>query len=130
MISRFGVSIQASLLEKFDTLLKKKGYTNRSEALNDIIREFVLKNEKSDELFGLIRILTDPRVKTYRSNVVELQNNYHCLILDSFRKYIDHHHCLELLIVQGEKARIQKLVERLQKEESVKEIKFEDLNFF
>jgi CopG family nickel-responsive transcriptional regulator len=128
MISRFGVSIDASLLEKFDSLLKKKGYTNRSEALNDILREYVMENDKSDELYGLIRIVADPRIKSYRSNILELQNNFHCMILDSLRKYIDHHHSLELLIVKGKKERINKLVEHLQKEESVKEVKFEVLN--
>lgn len=125
MLSRFGVSIDTKLLERFDSLINKRGYTNRSEALNDLVREFVLKNEKSEEQFGLIRLVTDPRIKSYRSNVLELQNNFHCMILDSLRKYIDHHHCLEILIVKGKKERLNKLVEHLQKEQSVKEVKFE-----
>jgi CopG family nickel-responsive transcriptional regulator len=32
-ITRFGVSIEPELLNKFDRVIKKKGYYNRSEAI-------------------------------------------------------------------------------------------------
>ena len=36
-ITRFGVSISPELLKKFDKMIKKEGYENRSEAIRDLI---------------------------------------------------------------------------------------------
>jgi len=38
-LSRIGVAIDSELLEKFDQLINKRGYTNRSEAFRDLIRD-------------------------------------------------------------------------------------------
>ena len=50
-LTRFGVSLESSLLEKFDRLNEEKGYKNRSEAIRDLIREkFVLSSAKDIEI--------------------------------------------------------------------------------
>jgi len=38
-VERAGVSFEPELLAKFDTLIKRKGYTNRSEAIRDSCKE-------------------------------------------------------------------------------------------
>ncbi len=35
---RFGVSLEEELLESFDSLSAERGYSNRSEALRDLMR--------------------------------------------------------------------------------------------
>ena len=47
-ITRFGVSIEPDLLNKFDKIIKKKNYTNRSEAIRDLIRKNVIIEESSN----------------------------------------------------------------------------------
>jgi len=42
---RFGVSLDKELLSRFDKQLKKKKYTNRSEAICDLIREKLVDKE-------------------------------------------------------------------------------------
>ena len=44
-ITRFGVSMNSKLLEKFDDYIQRKGYTNRSEAIRDIIRDHFVSQE-------------------------------------------------------------------------------------
>ena len=49
-LTRFGVSMENDLLKKFDHLIEKKGYSNRSEAIRDLVREkFVEENDKPQE---------------------------------------------------------------------------------
>jgi CopG family nickel-responsive transcriptional regulator len=36
-VTRFGVSLEEPLLQQFDRLIHRKGYSNRSEALRDLI---------------------------------------------------------------------------------------------
>ena len=73
-LSRIGVAIDSDLLEKFDQLIEARGYTNRSEAFRDLIRdELVQKSwERPDSsvvgtvtLFcGLGRISPTARMET------------------------------------------------------------------
>jgi len=42
---RFGVSIEEGLLENFDEVISKKGYANRSEAIRDLIRDYLVEDE-------------------------------------------------------------------------------------
>jgi len=44
-VIRFGVSLGTELLEKFDSLIKKRGYKSRSEAVRDLIRERLVSEE-------------------------------------------------------------------------------------
>ncbi|MDQ2949668.1 MAG: ribbon-helix-helix protein, CopG family, partial [Acidobacteriota bacterium] len=38
-LSRIGVAIDSNLLARFDRFITKQGYTNRSEAFRDLIRD-------------------------------------------------------------------------------------------
>jgi len=44
-IVRFGVSMEKNLLAGFDELISRKGYTNRSEALRDLVRDHLVEEE-------------------------------------------------------------------------------------
>ena len=46
-MTRFGVSMNSNLLQKFDKLIHRKGYTNRSEAIRDLIRKAIVEDDKS-----------------------------------------------------------------------------------
>jgi len=42
-IIRFGISMDSSLLQQFDTLIAKHGYSNRSEAFRDLVRDRLVR---------------------------------------------------------------------------------------
>jgi len=53
-VERFGVSLSPKLLEKFDLIMTERGYTNRSEAIRDLMRDFIVASEweKGGEVMG------------------------------------------------------------------------------
>ena len=62
MLKRFGVSLEDDLLEQFDGLCEKQGYTNRSEAIRDLIRNALIKKEWLEgnlETTGVVIIVYD-----------------------------------------------------------------------
>lgn len=64
-IQRFGVSIPNDLLERFDRLLVKKGYQNRSEALRDLVRDYLVNEEaqkEKGEVLGTVTLVYDHHV--------------------------------------------------------------------
>ena len=120
-VIRTGISFEPKLLKLFDKFIKEKGYTNRSEAINDIIRE-KLFHRHHEQIVGTIKVVYDQRVGHYSKNVSNLQHDYHCQIVSSMHTYLDHHNCLELIIVKGRIDRIKKLMEKIKETKGVKEV--------
>lgn len=121
-VVRTGISFEPKLLKIFDKFIKDKGYDNRSEAINDIIRDR-LSHHHENEIIGTIKVIYDQRVGHYGKNVSNLQHDYHCQIVSSMHTYLDHHTCLELIVVKGKLDRVNKLLKKIKWTEGVKETK-------
>ena len=121
-VVRTGISFEPKLLKMFDIFLKNKGYSNRSEAINDIIRDRLSRHHEH-EIVGTIKIIYDHRAGHYGKNVSNLQHDYHCQIASSMHTYLDHHTCLELIVVKGKIDRVKKLLKKIGDTDGVKEAK-------
>jgi len=112
---RFGVSIEEDLLEEFDKLIKKKGYSNRSEAIRDLIRKNLVEKEWNgkDEIAGGIAIVYDHDKRELASKIIDLQHDFHDIIISSQHVHLDEHNCLEVVIVKGKAGEIEKLADSL-----------------
>ena len=121
-VVRTGISFEPKLLRHFDSFIKEKGYKNRSEAINDIIRDRLF-HKQHDEIIGTIKVVYDQRVGHYGKNVSNLQHDYHCQIVSAMHTYLDHHTCLELIVVKGKIDRINKLLKKIKETKGVKEVR-------
>ena len=119
-VVRTGISFEPKLLKMFDRFIKDKGYNNRSEAINDIIRDRLAHHHESG-IIGTIKIIYDQRAGHYGKNVSNLQHDYHCQIVSSMHTYLDHHTCLELIVVKGKLERVNKLLKKIKETEGVRE---------
>jgi CopG family nickel-responsive transcriptional regulator len=120
---RFGVSIEADLLEKFDQMMNNKGYTNRSEALRDIIREHLvvehIKNPTAD-IIGTLTMVYDHHSGSLVDKLLALQHDHYQEILTTTHIHIDHNTCLEVLVLQGKMKNIQKLADSIKALKGIK----------
>jgi len=115
-ISRFGVSIESKLLESFDKLIDKKGYTNRSEAIRDLIREQLVENEWQEgnqDTVGAITLVYNHEQRELHDKLTELQHQKYHFIVSNLHVHLDKHNCLEVLIVKGKSKGIQKIADLL-----------------
>ncbi|MDI6740749.1 MAG: nickel-responsive transcriptional regulator NikR [Candidatus Edwardsbacteria bacterium] len=108
---RFGVSIEQGLIGKFDRLIARKGYGNRSEAVRDMIRDRLLDQEieRGSDIIGTIVIVYDHHKPQLVQKLLELQHDAEARIAASQHVHLDHHHCLETIIVKGEAGRVEAL---------------------
>jgi len=122
-ITRFGVSIEPDLLEKFDRMMKKKRYTNRSEAIRDIIREHLIiehvKNP-SAEVIGTLTMIYDHHTGPLVDRLLEIQHDHYQEILTTTHIHIDHNTCLEVLVLKGKAQNIQKLADTIKALKGIK----------
>ena len=122
-ITRFGVSIEPDLLGKFDKMIKKGGYTNRSEAIRDIIRKDLIADKNKDpdaRAIGTLTIIYDHHTGTLTNKLLDLQHDHHSEILSTTHIHIDHHNCLEVLVLKGKTGRIQKLADNIKALKGIK----------
>ena len=122
-ITRFGVSIEPDLLKKFDKIIKKKGYANRSEAIRDIVRKNLILEENKDlnaEAIGTLTMIYDHRTGNLTNRLLELQHDHHSEILTTTHIHIDHHNCLEVLVLKGKTGNMQKLADNIKALKGIK----------
>ena len=122
-ITRFGVSIEPDLLKKFDKIIKKKGYTNRSEAIRDIIRKDLITEKNKDpnlESIGTLTMIYDHHTGNLTNKLLDLQHDHTQEILSTTHIHIDHHNCLEVLVLKGKTGNIQKLADNIKSLKGIK----------
>lgn len=112
-MKRFGVSLPEDLLEKFDNSILNKGYANRSEALRDLIRESLLKDqiESDDEIAGTLTLVYDHHTPDLNHRLDEIQHENHSKVLSKLHIHLDHNNCLEVIVLKGKRSDIQKLAD-------------------
>jgi len=122
-VTRFGVSLETSLLEKFDRLNKRSGYKNRSEAIRDLIRERLVSEEwrSSDhETVGVFSLVYDHHQRDLNKTLNNIQHRYLEVIVSATHIHIDHHNCLEVIILKGKVETIKKITDELTSTRGVK----------
>jgi CopG family nickel-responsive transcriptional regulator len=115
-LERIGIAVDGDLLEKFDKLLDRRGYKNRSEAFRDLIRaELVAESATlpSTTVVGTVTLLYDHHVRLLSEKLTDLQHEFHHEIVSTLHVHLDHHNCLEVIVVQGTYAQVQKVADRL-----------------
>ena len=110
------MAIEGRLLEKFDDLISRRGYTNRSEAFRDLIRADLVNDvaeQPSSTIVGTITLLYDHHVRLLNEKLTSLQHEHHHAILSSLHVHLDHDHCLEVIVLKGKAAEIRKIADLL-----------------
>ncbi len=113
---RFGVSIPDDLLDKFDALISGKGYTNRSEAIRDLIRDRLVEdewNESSREVVGTVTVVYNHEQSDLAQKLTKIQHQKFDLIISGVHVHLDAHNCLEVLIMKGASEQVRKAGEEL-----------------
>ena len=113
---RFGISMDIRLLARFDQLIDEKGYSNRSEAIRDLIRDELVEQsweEEDKETVGTITLVYDHEIRDLTEKLIDYQHQVHGAVISSLHVHLDKHNCLEVLVVKGKGREIKKVADRL-----------------
>lgn len=120
---RFGVSLEKDLLAQFDKLCAEKKYENRSEAIRDLIRDTLVKQQWADtkgEVSGVISLVYDHHKRELVDYLINIQHDHQGTVVASQHVHLDHHNCLEVIIVKGEAKNVIDLASKLRSTKGVK----------
>ena len=115
-LSRIGIALDSELLGRFDRSIAQRGYTNRSEAFRDLIRDRLVGEQTAIPdaiVVGTVTLIYDHHAHGVTEKLTEIQHAHHQLIVSTSHAHLDHDSCLEVLIVHGKSAQVEQLADRL-----------------
>lgn len=120
-LERLSFSIERPLLERLEKLRDQAGYANRSEFLRDMIRGRLVDRawELDEEAVGTITLVYDHHARGLSEKLTGLQHDHHEVIMATTHVHLDHHHCVEVILVRGRAGQIRAIADGLQKQKGV-----------
>ena len=116
ILSRICIALDSDLLESFDRFIGRQGYTNRSEAFRDLIRDKLVAektNQPNATVVGTVTLIYDHHAHGVTDKLTDLQHAHHALVVSTSHAHLDHDSCLEVLIVHGKSAEVNEFAGRL-----------------
>lgn len=115
---RFGVSIEDDLLESFDQLSADRGYSNRSEALRDLMRDALVQARikaapEKTEVIASLTLVYDHHARELTDKMATLQHNHHDLVISVLHVHVSHDDCMEVIAMQGKASQVRHLADAL-----------------
>ena len=108
---RFSVAMPEELLMRFDQLVARRGLAkNRSEVVRDLVRDALVEDEcatPGTEVMGTLTIVFDHHASDLQEKLHSIQHDYFEFIISTLHVHLDHHHCLEVVVLRGETGLVQ-----------------------
>ncbi len=115
-VVRLGVSLPSDLLRPFDRLVERRGYQSRSEAIRDLIRRTLIEEEwkeSASDVAGTLTLVYDHHNRDLPGRLMDIQHDHHDLVVTTQHVHLDHHNCLEVLVLRGPAREIERLADRI-----------------
>jgi CopG family nickel-responsive transcriptional regulator len=115
-LSRISISLENALLEAFDRSIEARGYGNRSEAIRDLIRDQLIKEEAeraTGEQVAVVTLVYDHHARELAARLIDKQHHHHELVVSSLHVHLGERHCLEVSVLRGPAAQVRHLGEEL-----------------
>ncbi|MGB9022858.1 MAG: nickel-responsive transcriptional regulator NikR [Candidatus Bathyarchaeia archaeon] len=126
-VERTSFSVSPAVLKRFDDVISKIGYEDRSRALQiamtNFITEYTWATEKGRAGVGAILFTYSHRPHGLQEALVDIQHRYRDVVDSTTHVHLDESRCLEIVSVRGQTARIQELAKRLMKTRGVTQLK-------
>lgn len=115
-LERYTIAIPKDLFAAFDERNRRKGYKNRSEAIRDLMREALVKEEWRDpeaRVAATVTLVYDHHTRALSDKITEVQHDHGETIVSTLHVHLDHHNCMEVVVLRGKASEIQALADAL-----------------
>jgi CopG family nickel-responsive transcriptional regulator len=126
-LSRIGVSLPENLLEKFDEIITKRGYSSRSEGIRDAIRGYIRyydwMSEVEGERIGILSMTYGHSQRGLVTSLLDMEHEFTAITRSAVHVHISHDECMEVLILHGDGKDVKAIAERIIALKGIKNVK-------
>jgi CopG family nickel-responsive transcriptional regulator len=115
-LTRISISLESALLDAFDRSIAAKGYATRSEAIRDLIRDRLVREEEEQatgEGVAVVTLVYDHHARELAARLIDKQHHHHGLVVSSLHVHLGERHCLEVSVLRGPMQEVRHLGEEL-----------------
>src|SRR5689334_7044842 len=115
-LTRISISLESALLDAFDESISAKGYATRSEAIRDLIRERLIREEEQSaegDGVAVVTLVYDHHARELAARLIDKQHHHHDRVVSSLHVHLGARHCLEVSVLRGPAAKVRHLGDEL-----------------
>jgi|APCry1669190156_1035279.scaffolds.fasta_scaffold10460_4 CopG family nickel-responsive transcriptional regulator len=113
-VQRLTISLDDNIATEIDAFMARSGYNNRSEAIRDLVREALVRNQNTqiaDYCVAAVSYVYDYDGRDLSARLGRAHHEHHDLTISTMRTQLDHHHCMEVTFFKGPTAKVRQLAE-------------------
>jgi CopG family nickel-responsive transcriptional regulator len=122
-MERFTISLDAKLAHEFDEWIADRGYSNRSEAVRDLLRAELGRPRspasKPTYCVACLSYVFNHHERDLPERLTQMQHEHHDLAVATMHVHLDHDHCLETVLLRGQTNDVQRFADNLCAERGV-----------
>ncbi len=115
-IERISLAIEKPLLARFDRWLKRRGLSNRSEAVRDLVRARLVEDEDTQgeaEAVASLTLIYDHEQRELSDRLISAGHHHPARVLSTMHVHLDERLCLEVLALRGKAADLRHFADHL-----------------
>lgn len=122
-MERITMSVDADLAAGFDELIASRGYSNRSEAMRDLLRREIeahrVKYRPRTQCVASLSYVYNHHLRDLAERLTAAQHAHHDLVVATTHVHLDHEHCLENAFLKGSTAAVRAFADKILAERGV-----------
>jgi len=123
-LQRITISIDEALGERFDALIRARGYQSRSEAMRDLVRQAVEDDRQerlsSGHCMANLSYVSNRNMRDLPDRLSRWRHEAHDLIVAATQTPMDHDHTLESILLRGSAAKVRAFADKVSAERGVR----------
>ncbi|BBK32471.1 CopG family nickel-responsive transcriptional regulator [Stella humosa] len=124
MVQRLTISLDQEVADAIDAFMGRRGYTNRSEAIRDLVRHALADPAVSEPAaatsVAAVSYVYDHHRRQLASRLANVQHDHHGLVVATTHVHLDHHNCLEVCLLRGDTTAVRGFAEAVLSERDVR----------
>jgi CopG family nickel-responsive transcriptional regulator len=115
-VSRISISLPEDLLSDLDHMVEVRGFETRSQAVNDMLHQFLLEHKSdqgSDVMVGIVTLFYRNSVPGLQKQLADLQFRYIDEVISSLHVHLMHNQTMEVILVQGPARKLQMIADEM-----------------
>jgi CopG family transcriptional regulator, nickel-responsive regulator len=123
-MQRITITIDDELAHEIDKLAQSRGYQNRSETVRDLVRAGIVQTQhdghRAAECVASVVYVYDQGTRELPKRLAHAYQEQHDLSVATVRVALDHDTCMEVAVLKGKTAEVERFAERIIAERGVR----------
>lgn len=122
------ISLTSNLLKKLDEFMQERGYSSRSEAIRDAVRdslsEYELSRFERGKVTATITVISEHERHDVDERLMRLRHQHDDIVSGNMHIHLGKTYCLEIFITEGEAAKVLNFIGRIRAMRGIQQVKY------